>query len=141
MTVQTSEQGDVANKKFMSTKATLATNGLLTIETYSKSSVKTEGLRGHVAIVVYDVNGNAIWVSEDHGCTTRCGTWDPSCASSGTNSWFEKFPDLVGQVAASLDIVHDDEGLGSMVAKTIEAIRKSTTITDELKALVLQFLH
>jgi hypothetical protein len=54
MTVQASEQGDVASKKFMSTKATLATNGLLTIETYSKSRANTEALRGHVAIVVYD---------------------------------------------------------------------------------------
>lgn len=104
----------------------LATNGLLTIETYSKSSAKAEALRGHVAIVVYDANGNAIWLSEDHKCTTRCGTWDPSCASSGTNSWFEQFPEKVGQLAASLDIVHDDEGLGNMVANTRKAIKEST---------------
>ena len=138
MTVQASEQGDVASKKFMSTKATLATNGLLTIETYSKSRAKTEALRGHVAIVVYDANGNAIWVSEDHGCTTRCGTWDPSCASSGTNSWFEQFPEQVGQLAASLDIVHDDEGLGNMVGNTRRAIKESTAIAGEIKALAAQ---
>jgi len=138
MTVQASEQGDVARKKFMSTKATLATNGLLTIETYSKSSAKTEALRGHVAIVVYDANGNAIWVSEDHGCTTRCGTWDPSCASSGTNSRFVQFPQQVGQLAASLDIVHDDEGFGNMVGNTRRAIKESTAIAGEFKALASQ---
>lgn len=138
MTVQASEQGDVARKKFMSTKATLATNGLLTIETYSKSSVKTEALRGHVAIVVYDANGNAIWVSEDHGCTTRRGTWDPSCASSGTNSRFVQFPEQVGQLAASLDIVHDGEGLGNMVGNTRRAIKESTAIAGEIKALAAQ---
>lgn len=138
MTVQASEQGDVARKKFMSTKATLATNGLLTIETYSKSSVKTEALRGHVAIVVYDANGNAIWVSEDHGCTTRRGTWDPSCGSSGTNSRFVQFPEQVGQLAASLDIVHDGEGLGNMVGNTRRAIKESTAIAGEIKALAAQ---
>lgn len=138
MTVQASEQGDVARKKFMSTKATLATNGLLTIETYSKSSAKTEALRGHVAIVVYDANGNAIWVSEDHGCTTRCGTWDPSCASSGTNSRFVQFPEQVGQLAASLDVVHDDEGFGNMVGNTRRAIKESTAIAGEIKALAAQ---
>jgi len=138
MTVQASEQGDVARKKFMSTKATLATNGLLTIETYSKSSAKTEALRGHVAIVVYDANGNAIWVSEDHGCTTRRGTWDPSCASSGTNSRFVQFPEQVGQLAASLDIVHDGEGLGNMVGNTRRAIKESTAIAGEIKALAAQ---
>lgn len=135
MTVQAFEEGDVASGKFMSTKATLSTNGLLTIETYSKSRVKTEALRGHVVVVVYDGSGNAIWVSEDHGCTTRCGTWDPSCASSGTDSWFEKFPDIIGQSAASLDIVHDDEGLGNMVENTRRAIKESTAIAGEIKAL------
>jgi hypothetical protein len=138
MTVQAHEEGDVASKKFMSTNVTLATNGLLTIETYSKSSAKTEALRGHVAVVVYDVNGNAIWVSEAHGCTTRCGKWDPSCASSGTNSWFEQFPELVGQVAVSLDIVHDDDGLGNMVGNTRRAIKESTAIAAEIKALAAQ---
>jgi hypothetical protein len=138
MTVQAFEEGDVASKKFMSTKATLANNGLLTIETFSKSRVKTEALRGHVAIVVYDAQGNAIWVSEDHKCTTRCGTWDPSCASSGTDSWFEKFPEIVGQLATSLDIVHDDEGLGNMVNNTRKLIKESTVIASEIKALAAQ---
>ena len=138
MTVQVHEQGDVASKKFMSTKATLATNGLLTIETYSKSSAKTEGLRGHVAIVAYDANGNAIWVSKEYDCTTRCGTWDPSCASSGTNSWFEEFPEIVGQLSTHLDIVHDDEGLGNMVENTRRAIKESTAIAGEIKVLAAQ---
>ena len=138
MTVQTSEEGDVAGGKFMSTRTTLATNGLLTIETYSKSRVRTEALRGHVAVVVYDANGNAIWVSEDHGCTTRCGTWDPTCASSGTNSWFEQFPEIVGQLASSLDIVHADEGLGNMVGNTRRAIKESAAIASEIKALAAQ---
>jgi hypothetical protein len=137
MAVQAHEEGNVASKKYMSTKATLSTNGLLTIETFSKSSAKTEGLRGHVAIVVYDANGNAIWVSDEHDCTTRCGTWD-TCASSGTDSWFEKFPEIVGHLATHLDIVHDDEGLGNMVANIRIAIKESTAIAGEIKTLAAQ---
>ncbi len=138
MAVKVHEEGDVASKKFMSTTATLATNGLLTIETYSKSSAKTEGLRGHVVVVVYDANGNAIWVSEDHECTTRCSTWDPSCASSGTDSWFEQLPEIVGSLASHLDVVHDEEGLGNMLVNTRRAIKESTAIAGEIKALASQ---
>lgn len=137
-TVQASEQGDVASGKYMSTKATLSTNGLLTIETYSESKCMTEGLRGHVVVVVYDRAGNAIWVSQDHRCTTRGGTWDPSCSSSGTDSWFEQFPEIVGQCATSLDIFHKDEGLGNMVGNIRRAIKESTVITGEIKTLAGQ---
>jgi hypothetical protein len=57
-----------------------------------------------------------------------------SCASSGTDSWIEQFPDMVGQHAASLDIVHDDDGLGQLVQNTRNAIKTSATVASEIKA-------
>jgi hypothetical protein len=74
MTIQAGESGDVGNSKSMSINATLSLNGLLTIVTQSKSRHRSEALRGHVVVVVYDSIGNAIWISEDHKCTTRCST-------------------------------------------------------------------
>jgi hypothetical protein len=133
MTVKASEHGNVSEDGFMSTSATLSTNGLLTIETYSKTSARTEGLGGHVVVVVYDGNGNAIRVSKDHRCTTRCATWDPSCPSSGTDSWFEEFPEVIGRFAASLDIVHDNRSLGDMVEKINRAIKESKSIAEEIR--------
>jgi hypothetical protein len=139
MKIEASESDNVAKGKSMSTKATLSLNGLLTIETKSRSSLKTQGLKGHVVVVVYDASGNAIWLSNEHKCTTRGGTWDPTCASSGTDSWFEQFPAEVGQYAASLDIVHDDEGLGRMVQIFRNAIKTSQTIAPEIKAAMEQW--
>ena len=49
-----------------------------------------------------------------------------------------QFPEQVGQLAASLDIVHDGEGLGNMVGNTRRAIKESTAIAGEIKALAAQ---
>lgn len=117
------ESNNVATNKEMRTKATLATDGLLTIETFSKSREKFEGLRGHVVVICYDAAGRAIWISQDHQCTTRCGTWD-TCASSGTDTWIEALPVEVGSnTTTHLDIVHSDEGLGDLRKTIIEAVK------------------
>jgi hypothetical protein len=127
------ETDDVASRKRMQTKATLHRNGLLITETFSKSFHPSEGLRGHVLVVVLDGAGRAIWVSQDHKCTTRCSRLDFACASSGTDAFTEQFPEVVGQFAAGLDIVHSDEGLGDFRNKTIQAIKTTEEIAQEIK--------
>jgi hypothetical protein len=134
MFVQAEESNNVATNKEMHTKASLASNALLTIETFSKSREKFQALRGHVIVVCYDVAGRAIWLSQDYQCTTRCGTWD-ACASSGTDVWIEDFPDQVGNYTTHLDIVHSDEGLGDARKTFITAINQSAEIAEEIKKI------
>jgi len=127
MTVNASHENAVASAKIMRTRATLSNDGLLTVETFSKSDSKTQGLKGHVAIVVYDANGNAIGLFGDHTCTTRCSTLDPTCPSSGTNVWTERFSEEVGKNAHRLEILHSDSSLGSRLNSIINTVTNILT--------------
>jgi hypothetical protein len=133
MTIKAHESDNVGNRKTMSTEATLATNGVMTIVTKSRSAHLTEGLRGHVLVVVYDAAGNAIWVSRDHKCTTRGSTGDWTTSSSGTDHWVEQCLPLVGQLGHHLDILQSEEGLGKTVKEILNSIVESINSAQELK--------
>ncbi len=131
--VEASEEAQVGNSKKMHTKAILYTNGVLSIETFSQSGHNTEALRGHVLIICVDTAGRAIWVSQDYRCTTRCAKWDLTCASAGTDSFLEYFPEVVGRHTASLGIVQSEEGLGNFRNVVINGLKTAGDIAAELK--------
>jgi hypothetical protein len=133
MTIKARESDNVGNLKTMSTKATLSTDGQMTIETKSRSAHPTEGLKGHIIVVIYDAAGNAIWVTKDYKCTTRGSICDFTTASSGTDYWVERCPPLAGQLGDNLDIIHSDEGLGKNVAVILQSIIESINSAQELK--------
>ncbi|MCT7955160.1 hypothetical protein [Laspinema palackyanum] len=134
--IRVSESEEVGNKKSMSTTATLYKNGLLSIETFSRSQHRSEGLRGYVLVICMDSAGRAIWISKSYRCTTRCSKFDFTCASAGTDAWQEKLPDEVGKYTTGLDIVQSDEGLGDFRNKVIQGIKTTKEIVDELKPII-----
>jgi hypothetical protein len=66
------------------------------------------GLRGQVFATCVDAGGRAVWVSPVKTMPTRCGTWDPTCGSTGITPWDETFPEEVARVTVRVDIRQAD---------------------------------
>jgi hypothetical protein len=131
--VQTQLQ-NIAWGKFMQTTATLYRDGKLVVSPYTKNDNWGAGLRGRVLVVCVDTVGQAICVSQDWGCTTRCSVPDFSCASSGTDLFSEQFPATIGRYTNRLDIYQaETPSFVDLRVQTINMIKALVNIAQEVK--------
>jgi hypothetical protein len=133
---------DVAYAGDMDTTAKLYPNGLLSVECRSRTRAAFGGLRGRIVVICLNANGEAHWVSQIFACSTRCGIFDPTCASQGVNAFFQELPEPVGRLTESLDIINFDEAKfgqwRDQLNQAAEFIRQSQTIAQEIKVLTDQ---
>jgi len=119
----------VGYEKAMTTKATLHRDGKVIVKTSTNCHDMFHGLRGRVLIVVRDVNGDAIGVTDKMCCTTRGGLLDFLTPSFGDDSFFLEFPREVASLAVSLDIWQaDDASVGDVLSRILEKAQ-DTSIT------------
>jgi hypothetical protein len=134
------ENGEVAFAASMRSTAKLYPNGQLTVETYSRTRAAFSGFRGRVYIICIDGNGIPHWISERFACVTRCSLFDVTCPSEGTQVFMQNFPEAVGRLSQSLDIIHFDEAkfrsAEEFAQKLIEGIKAAEQIAPEIKALL-----
>jgi hypothetical protein len=138
----TEEDKDVASAGSMKSTAKLYANGLLTVETLSRTRAAFGGLRGRVLVVFIDSNGHAHWISPIFKCATRCAIFDPTCSSEGREVFQQNLPEPVGRLTKSLDIIHFDEAKFGQWKEQLQQmgnfIRSASEIAPEIKALVSQ---
>ncbi|PZO41739.1 MAG: hypothetical protein DCF19_09300 [Pseudanabaena frigida] len=124
----------------MNTTAKLYPNGLLTVECRSRTRAAFSGLRGRIAVICFNANREAHWISQIFQCSTRCAIFDPTCSSQGTNAFFQELPEPVGRLTESIDIINFDESrFGQWREQLIQArelIQSSQTIAQEIKGIV-----
>ncbi len=128
------EREEIGFKKYMETEAKLYSGGLLAVSTKTQNRNWTGGLRGRVLVVCYDSEGHGVWVSRQFVCTTRCSVPDVSCASDGTDTFFEQFPGVIGKYATRLDIYQSDApDLKPFRDRLIEDIKAAGDVAQEIK--------
>jgi hypothetical protein len=87
------------------------------VESTNRNRNPWGGLRCHTLVVVQDAAGRAIWVSDDFEDPTRCGLFDPACASDGVSDdahtsssssrsagWPRRWTSLVADAASFVDL-------------------------------------
>ena len=110
----------VGYEKAMTTKATLHRDGKVIVKTSTTCHDMFYGLRGRV-LVLRDVNGDAIGVTDKMCCTTRGGLLDFPTPSFGDDTFFLEFPPQVASLAVSLDIWQaDDSSVGDVLSRIHE---------------------
>jgi hypothetical protein len=120
--------------KYLTTTPTLARNGLLTIDSYAVNKNLAYALHPRTMVVVYDVNGNAIWVSKIFSGSKVCAVLDFSCTSSRRETFMEALPDAVGKHAVDLKIYHGDGAYYVNVRNTlIDFIKATGSVAQEVK--------
>lgn len=130
------EEQYIGWNKFVQTNAVLYRNGLLSVESTNRNRNPWGGLRCHTLVIVQDVAGRAIWVSDDLVDPTRCSLFDPSCASDGTTVHTQQFPEPVGRHALSMDLlVADAASFVDLRAALVGAIKATAEIVQEIKDL------
>lgn len=111
----------VGYEKAMTTKATLHRDGMLVVKISTSCHDMFHGLRGRVLIVLRDVNGDAIGVTDKMRCTTRGGLLDFLTPSFGDDTYFLELPREVASVAVGLDIWQaDDASVGDVLSRILE---------------------
>lgn len=131
------EEQYIGWNKFLVSDATLYRDGTLTLSSTTRNRNPMGGQRARSLVVVQDAGGRAIWVSQEFVDPTRCSLFDPSCASDGTASYVEKFPDQVGRYAFSLDIlVRDEESFVDLRNRFIQTIHTAKDLAPEIMAVV-----
>jgi len=130
------EEQYIGWNKFVQTNAVLYRNGLLTVESTNRNRNPWGGLRCHTLVVVQDSAGRAIWVSDDLVDPTRCSLFDVSCASDGTTTHQQQFPEPVGRYATSMDVlVADGASFVDLRQQFITVIKATAEIVKEIKDL------
>ena len=99
----------VGYEKSMTTKATLHRDGKVVVKSSTSCHDMFHGLRGRVLIVLRDVNGDTIGVTDKMCCTTRGGLLDFLTPSFGDDTFFLEFPREVASLATVLDIWQADD--------------------------------
>ena len=79
-------------------------------------------------------------MSQVFACATRCSLFDPTCASQGTDAFFQGLPEPVGRLTESIDIINFDEAKFGQWREQLnqarELIQNSQTIAQEIKVIV-----
>ncbi len=128
------EEQYIGWNKFVQTNAILYRNGLLTVESKNRNRNPWGGMRCRTLVVVQDAAGRAIWVSNEFADPTRCSLFDPSCASDGTTTHTQQFPEPVGRFALSMDVlVADEESFVDLRNQFIRIIKATADIVQEIK--------
>ena len=110
----------VGYEKAMTTKATLHRDGNIVVKTSTSCHDMFHGLRGRVLIVLRDVNGDAIGVTDRMCCTTRGGLLDFLTPSFGDDTFYLEFPREVASLAVGLDIWQaDDASVGDVLFRIL----------------------
>ena len=111
----------VGYEKAMTTKATLHRDGNVVVRISTSCHDMFHGLRGRVLIVLRDVNGDAIGVTDKMHCTTRGGLLDFLTPSFGDDTYFLEFPREVASLAVGLDIWQaDDASVGDVLSRILK---------------------
>jgi hypothetical protein len=127
------EVTEVGWGKRMDTTAVLYRNGTLTVQSYQKNDNWFGGLRGRILVVCIDEHGNSIWISDVLSCPTRCSIPDVGCASYGTSSFVNNFPEAVGKHTTRLDILQaDNANYVELRNQFIDAIKALGSIAQEV---------
>jgi hypothetical protein len=130
---------DVAFAGEMNTTAKLYPNGFLSVECASRTRAAFSGLRGRIVVVCLNANREAHWISQVFACPTRCSLFDPTCASQGTDAFFQGLPEPVGRLTESIDIINFDEAKfgqwRDQLNQAREFIQNSQTIAQEIKVI------
>ena len=117
----------VGYEKSMTTKATLHRDGQVVVKISTSCHDMFHGLRGRVLIVLRDVNGNAIGVTDKMHCTTRGGLLDFLTPSFGNDTHFLEFPREVASLAVGLDIWQaDDASVGDVLSRILEKAQNAS---------------
>ena len=123
----------VGYEKAMTTKATLYRDGNVVVKTSTSCHDMFYGLRGRVLIVLRDINGDAIGVTEKMCCTTRGGLLDFLTPSFGDDMFFLEFPRDIANIAVSLDIWQaDNASVGDVLSGILEKAQGTVTIAHRL---------
>ena len=123
----------VGYEKAMTTKATLHRDGKVVVKTNTTCHDMFHGLRGRVLIVLRDVNGNAIGVTDKMCCSTRGGLLDFLTPSFGDDTFFLEFPQEVASLAVGLDIWQaDNASVGDVLSRVLEKAQDSSIAVGHL---------
>jgi hypothetical protein len=130
------EEQYIGWNKFVQSDAILYRSGLLTLQSTNRNRNPWGGMRCHSLVVVQDVGGRAIWVSNDFEDPTRCSLFDLSCASDGLTAHTQQFPEPVGRFAQSMDIlVGDEQSFVDLREQIVSVIKATGDIVKEIKDL------
>ena len=99
----------VGYEKWMTTKATLHRDGKVVVTSSTTCHDLFHGLRGRILIVLRDINGDAIGVTDKMCCTTRGGLLDLLTPYFGDDTFSLEFPREVASLAVVLDIWQGDD--------------------------------
>lgn len=124
------ETTEVGWAKRMDTEAKLFRDGTLLVSTKSTCQAPFSGLKGRVLVVAIDAQSRVIWASQTLYCQTMCALFDPSCPSFGTDTFQEKWPDRIGELAVRLDIFQSDNAIYDRMR---QAFREILETIDEIK--------
>jgi hypothetical protein len=94
--------------KTMSTKATLDGTGLLTLESRQSNSGWWGPLRGHILVIGFASDRQAVWVSPMFECPTRGAAWESSRAHEGRCTFTVRVPSDVHARIAILEVLQSD---------------------------------
>ena len=124
---------NVGYEKTMTTKVTLHRDGKVVVKTSTSCHDMFHGLRGRVLIVLRDVNGDAIGVTDKMCCTTRGGLLDFLTPSFGDDTFFLEFPRDVASLAVGLDIWQADHAsVGDVLSRILEKAQGTIAIAHRM---------
>ncbi len=131
-----SEESEVGWAKKLRTDVKLFRDGTMMATTKADCGAPFSGLRGRVLVVAIDAQGRVIWASKTLSAQTACALFDPSCPSSTTTQFQEKWPELIGQHTVRLDVFHSDNGIYDRFR---DSIRETIKTIAELAPLLAVF--
>jgi hypothetical protein len=124
------DTAEVGWGKKMDTEAKLFSDGTLLVSTKSSCMAPFSGLKGRVLVVAIDAQSRVIWASQTLYCQTMCALFDPSCPSVGTDTFQEKWPEKIGELAVRLDVFQSDNAIYDRMR---QAIRETLEFINEIK--------
>jgi hypothetical protein len=129
-------KAEVAWAKHTEVWATMYRNGSLVVNTKSKCDAPISGYRPNTLIVAVDGQGRLVWASQTLHGDTLCAVLDPTCNSSGTDTFQEQWPNEIAQIVTRLDIFPSDNGI---YGKWRQQIKEAGEAADDLKDIYAKF--
>ena len=125
---------DLGAGKHHTASATQYSNGLVTVDSWSKNDNWFYGMRPKTLVISVDARNNAIWVTNSFNSPTVCGVMDPSCASQRRDFFSEQEPAAIGRNTVRLDVMHaDTASYADVRAPLIATIKAGVDVAQEVK--------
>ncbi|MEY9997491.1 hypothetical protein ABIE67_009610 [Streptomyces sp. V4I8] len=120
-------------------EATLYRDGLLVVKSTNQNRSASRGMHCHILVVIQDGSGRALMVSNEFIDDTRGSIFDFTCNSDGVTVHQQRFAEIVGRLATSVDIyLQNDGGFVDLRNEIIRVLKETGHVVEEMAAQYVQ---